>query len=399
MSQGPKTILHLVSYPLFSGPLPQTLNLARAQRAAGHRVFLAYDRKRGTQPINDFEEAAAPAVDPSALDVPGDALVLSAKSSLWELWKDRKRLQTILHTTHVDIVHVHLSHDHMLARFSGVRKMAPVVRTFHAARSLGTRFGQRWSNNYADAWIVRSTDHQQRLCRQQGKNFISERAEVLEGSIDAKAFSVGSASERRAARDKFGVPQDARLVAHVALIHDRGQEELAHALAELNAKDVHLMYVGKGEHEAALRVLVRTKGLENQVHFVGYQQGVEALRAVYHAADAAFIAQAGNDASVRAVMEAMACGVPVLGVCDRDRAIAELLEQGRGYPVSSRTPRLIAEALRYLLDDMQSNAYNRVRRAARSWMETEHAIAHEADRTDALYGRAISAWRRDNTDS
>ncbi|MCK5688216.1 glycosyl transferase family 1, partial [Myxococcota bacterium] len=51
-------IAHLVSYPIYSGPLPPTLGLAKAQRELGHQVYLAYDTKRGA--FNEYEEAAEP---------------------------------------------------------------------------------------------------------------------------------------------------------------------------------------------------------------------------------------------------------------------------------------------------------------------------------------------------
>ena len=58
-------ILHLVSYSLFSGPVPSTLGLALAQREAGHEVWLGHDTKRGR--INDFEESADPWIEACGL--------------------------------------------------------------------------------------------------------------------------------------------------------------------------------------------------------------------------------------------------------------------------------------------------------------------------------------------
>ena len=106
-------ILHLVSYSLYSGPLPSTLALAVEQRRQGHEVWLAHDSKRGA--INDYEEAADPWLEGLSL-TPPLPLTLSAKSTVGEYLHDRRHLQRLLRQ--VDVVHTHLSHDHgLLDRF------------------------------------------------------------------------------------------------------------------------------------------------------------------------------------------------------------------------------------------------------------------------------------------
>ena len=50
-------VLHLLASPYFSGPAELVLQLALAQRALGHRVEVAVDRRRAETPA---EELAAP---------------------------------------------------------------------------------------------------------------------------------------------------------------------------------------------------------------------------------------------------------------------------------------------------------------------------------------------------
>src|SRR6185437_333348 len=104
-------ILHLVSYPLFSGPVPTTLGLALAQRDLGHTVWLAYDTRRGN--FDGFEEAAEPHIKPHNL-APPISMTLSAKASPMQQWRDAKALRRWLRAGEVDVVHAHLSHDHAL---------------------------------------------------------------------------------------------------------------------------------------------------------------------------------------------------------------------------------------------------------------------------------------------
>ena len=86
-------ILHLVSYSLYSGPLPSTLRLACAQRRLGHDVWLAHDTKRGG--FSPFEESADPHIEAASI-APPQKMTLSAKSSPIAIWRDVRTLKNLL---------------------------------------------------------------------------------------------------------------------------------------------------------------------------------------------------------------------------------------------------------------------------------------------------------------
>jgi len=377
-------ILHLCSYSLYSGPVPPTVGLALAQRALGHTVFLALDTKRGA--FNDYEEAAAPRVAGLRLEPPV-RLTLSTKSSPVELWRDFAALRRLLARGDIDVVHAHLSHDHALAALALPRGAATAcVRTFHAARSLGPRLGQAWMNRRARVYIVRSAAHREELVGRFGVP--AERVHAVPGGIDAIRFSPASAAARAQARERLGLPPDALVLAHVALIAGRGQEELASAVALLSEPRPFLLFVGRGEREAQLRAHVRSLGLSSRARFAGYLAG-DALLDAYAAADAAFLAQAGNDASARAGLEAMAGGVPLV-VVGHD-ALAELAQDDRALVASERTPEAIAAALAALVADVPGARARAAR--AREFVLAERTFGAEAERTLAAYHQARGGGR------
>ena len=374
----PLSILHLVSYPIFSGPLGPTLALAQRQKSAGHRVWFAYDSKRGAH--NGYEEAAEPRVAASGLDpLP---LTLSTKSSPMEMLNDRSLLRRFVSECGIDVVHCHMSHDHSLAALSLPRARPPVrVRTFHSARSLEMRLGQSWINAQADAYIVRCGAHRDLL--QQRFEIGGKPTEIIPGSVDTSIFSPMDAGARERARDLFGIPYHARVIGHVALIAGRGQEELAGAVAAVNHEALHVLYVGRGEEEHALRLAIDTMGLGSRVHFAGYLQG-NALQDAYAAMDAAFIARPGNDASARAVLEAMASGVvPV--VVPKD-ALGEAVTPMRGYHAHTCCNDDIATALR---DWLRDDAAHLKAKAARSFVAEHRTIQGEAEAAVRLYERSL----------
>jgi L-malate glycosyltransferase len=334
---GPVNILHLVSYSLFSGPMSSTLGLAMAQRQLGNTVWLAYDIKRG--PFNVYEEAAQPYFDDGVLTPPVN-LVLSTKSSPWQIFRDVCHLRRFIRSGAVDVIHTHLSHDHAVAALAGVSKHEKVrlVRTIHSHRSLKPRFGQKFLYTHASAWIVRCQAHADQLP--------VENVTLIPGSIDSQYF-VPSPQLRAQARARFDLPLDAQVVAHVALMARRGQEELLKALEILGDRAPFVLFVGRGECEKDLYRLVEKSRARARVRFSGYLKGTR-LHEAYAAADAAFVAQMGNDASGRPALEAMASGLPVIAV--QTGALKDLVDKRVGFPITSREPNEIAAALLQLGD-------------------------------------------------
>lgn len=379
-------ILHLASYSLFSGPVPSTMGLALAQRQLGHTVWLGHDTKRGA--INDFEEAADPWIAETNLAMP-TPLTLSAKSSPAELTRDIFRLRRFVQERQIDLVHCHLSHDHLLTALAGLKKQCAVIRTIHSQRPLANKWGRRMLNKAANGWVVRCEEHAQALKKQLFGNHRTshphqKRVVTIAGGIDSERFQPAPSEASHSARSKFGIPLNAQVLGHVALIADRGQTELVDALTIVHesqgAQTPHILFVGRGEHENILREHVKQSPVAKYVHFAGYLQGEE-LNHGYAAMNAAFCAQAGNDASARAALEAMGCGLPVLAI--EVGALAETVTTQTGYTIASRTPSAIAAQINAWSAN-QALAINKGR-TGRAFVKTQRSFSTEARKTVELY--------------
>ena len=365
-------ILHLVATPTFSGPLPPTLILAQAQRRLGHAVHLGIDRKR--RQISDYEEDALQPVRQAGFEpVP---LELSSKSTPWKLWQDRRSLSRFCEGQSIDVLHVHSSHDHVLARIARPQSSI-LVRTFHAPRTLKPGLARPWLHRTLNGAIVRCELHQQELLKR-GWIFPDAVARIA-GSVDHELFHPADALRKAQARAHFGLPEHARVIVQAALMADRGQEELMGALIKLNAPDLHLLFAGSGKNENALKLLAKAAGLEGKCHFPGYLHREELIQA-YAAADAAFVARAGNDASVRAALEALASGLPLLAV--QTETLSEIVSPEIGYAVAERSAESIAEAVRIWKKDPESAQKAEM---ARKTALQRFSPQQEAEQTVAFY--------------
>jgi glycosyltransferase involved in cell wall biosynthesis len=351
-------ILHLVSYSLYSGPVPPTLGLALAQREAGHSVWLAHDMRRGN--FDGFEEAADPRVAPHGM-APPEPLLLCNRAGPWWQARDAYRLRRLCRQ--VDVLHCHMSHDHLLASL-----VAPagttVVRTVHAPRCLERRFGQRFLWAHSAGAIVRSGVDHRRLLAQWPQP--PQRLALIPSGIDAARFSGPAARTTRAAaaaawRQRLGIPPAGQLVGQVALLAQRGQGELIAAVA--------------------LRQQAAAAGLADRVHFVGYVPQAE-LPGLYAALDLAFVGRLGNDAGGRAVLEPLAAGIPLVAYGEAG-AVQEACTQDRALLVDSLRPAGLAAALRAVLEDGPQGAARALR--AQTFVLRQRTFAQEAAATLRFY--------------
>lgn len=382
-------ILHLVSYSVYSGPLPGVLLLAQAQKRAGHQVYVVHDAWRGN--FSPYEEMAQGRADIAELAAPWP-MTLSGKAGMLRAYKDVAQLRYQMMHGAIEVIHCHLSHDHVLSALARAGRCA-LVRTVHAARAAERRAGSGWMWRRTHGIIARSAQVAVAAGGLPGRA-AATNLHVVPGAIDAAAWRPsGQAPAHRAAlRAQLGAPEGALLLGHVALMAGRGQQELLNAFAQLlrsirptPAKPwPHLVFVGRGPQEVALHRAVHSLGLQRFVHFIGYVPNHQ-LHEIYSALDGAFVAQPGNDGAARAALEAMAAHVPVVGVATG--AMLELIAPQRAFVAVDQTAGAIAAACQ----SWWAHPHQRLERCqqAARWVATRHSPSAEAQSTCQVYKQAL----------
>ena len=146
--------------------------------------------------------------------------------------------------------------------------------------------------------------------------------------LDVSRFTPADEGQRRAARARFGLPENAFVLAYAAEFSARKhQETLIRAMTRL-PEDVFLLLPGRGDEWENIRALAAQLGVAERVILPGFLTDVEAS---CHAADLA-VSSSRSEGLPFHLMECMSCGLP--GVVTRVKGNEDLIDDdtGRTFP-------------------------------------------------------------------
>jgi UDP-glucose:(heptosyl)LPS alpha-1,3-glucosyltransferase len=183
-----------------------------------------------------------------------------------------------------------------------------------------------------------------------------EKLHVIYNAVDSRAFNPGVREGRAVTRSRLGFLDSHVVFALVGSGYARKGVPIAlRALARLPER-ARLIVVGRDKHAARYERLARRAGVRERVVFAGPQ---EDPRPFLGAADA-FVLPTLYDPLSNAVLEALACGLPV--VTSRRCGAGELVvAHGAGWICDAGDTAALAAHLERLLDDSE-----RARVAARA---------------------------------
>ncbi|HPU49970.1 MAG TPA: glycosyltransferase [Burkholderiaceae bacterium] len=211
------------------------------------------------------------------------------------------------------------------------------------------------------------------------------RISTIPCGVDTQAFRPG---DKAAARQRLGLPADRFLMLHLGrLVRRKGLDNVIEAMARMApGNDAHLLVVGGTSPEpderltpeiGRLRDLAAGHGLADRVEFVGRLEHAE-LPDWYVAADV-FVSTPTYEPFGIAPLEAMACGLPVVG--SRVGGMEHTVINGlTGFLVPPMDPDALAERLDVLRGNpeigarMGSSGVGRVRRYY-TWTQVAEQLA------------------------
>ena len=272
------------------------------------------------------------------------------------------------------------------------RRDVPVVHNQNGVFYGGWYAGDWQAQNARMARSYHAAAHvfwQSEFCRRCADEFLGPRAgsgEILFNAIDTRHFRPLA----RPANDRFTFLLSGKIDVH---LHYRLESTIA-GLAAARAKglDARLVIAGWVAEPSRARAIAQADGLgvADHVTFTGaYTQ--EAAPAVYGAADA-YVMTKHNDPCPNTVLEAMACGLPVL--YSASGGVPELVgaEAGIGLPVRAGWGAPEVPDAGAIADGMLALArqHDGMARAARARAAAAFDITHWIGRHRAVFERLLA---------
>jgi glycosyltransferase involved in cell wall biosynthesis len=336
-------ILHIFSNWKWTGPAEHALNTAVMLMRAGHDVTFAC----AAPPADAPESLAAEAI--KAGITPVTVFTLNKHFNLSDNLPDIVRLRSFLKQENFDLVHTHLTNDHLLAGAAAglTRKKTPIVRTCYEGAGIRTTLkNQLLLSAMTDGLITISEAARRQIMG--AYSLPAKKIWKVHVPVDLARFNPQKVQNCRA---QYRLSHDDIVGGIVA----RGQKHrrfgaLLEALAIVLREFPRLkfMIIGRGTHIEEIAVKPSMKmGIRPNLIFTGYK-AVDFPETLACLNFKVFLVP-GSDGACRAVREAMAMGIPVIAA--RRGMLPEIVENNREGLIIDDRPENLADAMMTLIEN------------------------------------------------
>ena len=283
---------------LTRGQSPHDLRFTRALAQTPHQVFVACLETQTASPwpagITEVKK-----VEP-------------VTGNFWETFSPRvKQVRRIIEVVKPDLIHAGPIQE--IAFWVVVAKFHPLVSMSwgsdlmrQAESSLWNRWVTRYTLGYSDV-LVGDCDCVGQKAASFG--FSLDRYKKFPWGVDLEHFILAGSANLRTS---LGWQDKILLLSNRSLEALYGVDVIVNAFiqARQTNPDLRLLLYGRGSQEEKLRQTLQNSGNEPYVHFGGFAE-YDQLPDVYRSADL-YLSASHSDGSSVSLMEALACGLPVL---------------------------------------------------------------------------------------
>ncbi|MCF8050007.1 MAG: glycosyltransferase family 4 protein [Desulfobacterales bacterium] len=292
------------------------------------------------------------------------------------------------------IVHTHSSKAGLLGRWAAWLAGAPhIVHTPHGHVFYG-HFGSAasWLFLMLERITDRITDRTIALTEAERDDYIRfrvskpEKLSIVHSGIDIERFQASNGGDAVSLRADLGIAADAVVVGFVGwLLPIKDPATLLEAMARVWTKIVNavVVFVGKGELEAALKKKAEAAGAGQKAVFTGWRSDIPALMNIFDI----FVLPSRNEGMGRVLVEAMAAGKPVIG--SRTGGIHDLIRHGEnGYLFGTGNAAELAKGILTLAED--ADLRKRMGERGRE-MAQQYSTKSMIKKIDELYTKLLQA--------
>ena len=347
------------------------VNLALYQKGLGHEIWMGCERGRSLERSAGYRGF-------SILE----GMKLDGRFHPIQISRDISALSEHIRKIRPDVIHCHLNHDHWIAGLARrkAKSRCRIVRTIHRYKKPYSDPLHRFLfQGMTDSLIVPSQAMKKIVLQVYPR--VKNRIHVVYGGVNLEKFNPGVSGA--GIRKQLGIPEDAVVGGVVSRIReDRGFQWLFRSLKILFEKTDSgiVMIAGKGEMKRQIQQWIKEPPFAGRVIMAGYRS--RDLANAYAAMDFSIFIAHGSEGSCRAVMEAMACGRPVVGL--NRGVVPENINPGEtGYIVQPDNDEDLAEKLKIMFQKKEE--LKNMGRAARLNAEKRFRLMAQAEKTVQLY--------------
>lgn len=378
-------------YPELGGIQDSIEALAAALAGRGHRVDFHVPRYSAA----DYRRGAARCHDP---DLGSNVRIVRLPSLPFPSSTAQSRLvlprpwgwMRLLGMSRPDIIHTQTFFGVGLeALIAGKMLKIPVVGTNHMAIRAFDAYlpvKMKWAVRYV-LWYYNHCDFMtapsMSVFADLDLQLQAQRHAIISNPIDTKTFSPITSDYQRGLKAELGFGETTLCYAGRLGI-EKNIDVLIRALPLVLRRfgSIQLVLAGHGSHQEQLRKLAAELGVERHVRFLGTLDKWNLAKVLQ--ASELFVTMSTSETQGMAMLQAMACGLPVIGA--HSRALPEFIDRASGLTVGPDDHVGLADGIVTLLADEPRRAVlgrNAVAHAG------EFATEAVADRWEVLYWRLI----------
>lgn len=375
-------MLHIFSNWKWTGPAEHALNAAVYFMNKGHRVVFAC-----ASPPVPVEDSLKKRAEQAGLEIV-DGLCLNKHFNLWQNARDVFSLHTCIRRNRFQLVHTHLSNDHLLTAGAVARggHRVPIIRTVYDGLELQPTLRNRLLINHYTDMLITVSEASRAAVSSAFKLPASSLCTICPG-VDCAHFN--PAIDGSPARQRYGIGADDPVVGIVARVQrHRRFEVLLKALSRAidAVPRLKVFIIGRGTHIEEIAVKpVHDLRLEQNIIFTGYH--LADYRELLAALDVKIFLVPGSDGSCRAVREAMAMAKPVIAA--KRGMLPELVEDGVSGLVVNDTPENLAQAIIKLVNDVPLR--KKMGEAARRRICRHYSLTVQLEKVESVYRQLLKA--------
>ncbi|MDD5155237.1 MAG: lipopolysaccharide heptosyltransferase II [Candidatus Omnitrophica bacterium] len=303
------------------------------------------------------------------------------KKSIVSIIKNIPRLEEIINKEEIHIVHARSRVPAWSAYFASRRTGRAFITTCHG-------YYKKHPFSYVMGWAKRVIVLSNVIARHMIEDFAVplERIRLVPRSVDLEKFKYIRPDQKR--KEDFNVGIIGRITpikGHLYFI--KAMAKVAKSVARLKIWIVGDAPVSKSSYKEELQVLVKRLGLWNYTQFLGTQRDIPA---VLSNLDLLVMATTTQEAFGRVIVEAQACGVPV--VATKVGGVVDVIDDGKtGLLVPAADPESMAEAILKVYKDKELSAG--FAEAAYKKVQEEYNVELMVKNTLKVYEDALSSFK------